>query len=142
MRKQLIGLFCSAIMLITATASFGADPTDTVEKRTAAVKEYLKVVPPENMVKDLISEMMKTVPADQKAVMEKTFKQALDPKFFYQLTLDAMPKHFTTGEIQALTKFYSNPDGASIMKKFGAYMADIMPAIQSQVISALQEMPQ
>lgn len=142
MKKHLVGFFCSGIILITASAGLCADPADTIEKRTAATKEYLRVVPPESMIKDLITEMMRAVPAEQKVVVEKSFKQAMDPNFISQLTLDAMPKHFTTKEIEALTKFYATPEGGAIMKKFGAYMADIMPAIQGRIISALQELPQ
>ena len=36
----------------------------------------------------------------------------------------------------ALAAFYGSPEGRSITKKFGAYMADVMPAIQEE-LSAL-----
>ena len=90
------------------------------------------------MVNDLTSEMLKTVPPEQRPDVDAVLKKALDAKFLEKLTLDSMPKHFSEKEIRAMSKFYGTPEGASIMKKFGAYMADIMPAIQNQVIEALQ----
>jgi hypothetical protein len=49
---------------------------------------------------------------------------------------DAMVKHFTTDELKALADFYGSPVGKSAMQKFGAYMAEVMPAIQSEVLKA------
>ncbi|MBC7962325.1 MAG: DUF2059 domain-containing protein [Steroidobacteraceae bacterium] len=65
-------------------------------------------------------------------------KKALDPKFLESITLETMPNHFTTKEIRAMSKFYSSPEGASILKKFGGYMAAIMLAIQNQIMKAIQ----
>ena len=46
-------------------------------------------------------------------------------------------KNFTTEEIKALTRFCASPEGASIMKKYGAYMADVMPEVQSRIMTIL-----
>ncbi len=132
-----------ALSMVLVTLALYAVPAlagDTPEERTAAAREYLKAVPVNSMVQDLTSEMMKAVPPEQKSDVEALLKKALDPKFLESLTIETMPKHFTTKEIKAMTTFYGTPEGASIMKKFGAYMADIMPAIQTQVIEALQPM--
>ena len=45
-------------------------------------------------------------------------------------------KHFTADELKALADFYGSPVGKSAMKKFGAYMADVMPAIQTEMMKA------
>ncbi|HEY3308891.1 MAG TPA: DUF2059 domain-containing protein [Desulfuromonadaceae bacterium] len=113
--------------------------SDTNEARVAATTEYLKVVSPQNMIDDIISEILKTAPEEHQADLEKTLRTALEPAFIEDLTLKSMPKHFTTSEIRALTKFYSSKEGASIMKKFGAYLSDIMPAIQIKVAFAMQK---
>jgi hypothetical protein len=49
---------------------------------------------------------------------------------------DAMVKHFTTEELKALADFYGSPVGKSAMKKFGSYMADVMPALQAEIMKA------
>ena len=40
-------------------------------------------------------------------------------------------------EINALAAFYASPEGRSITKKFGAYIADVMPAIQEEMAQAM-----
>jgi hypothetical protein len=47
-----------------------------------------------------------------------------------------MVKHFTTEELKALADFYGSPVGKSAMQKFGAYMADLMPIIQAEMMKA------
>ena len=133
---RMIPVVACVFALSSSTALAG----DTLEERTAATRNYLKAVPVNSMVQDLTSEMLKSVPPEQKNEIEALLKKALDPKFLESLTIETMPKHFTSKEINAMATFYGTPEGASIMKKFGAYMADIMPAIQTQVIEALQPM--
>ena len=53
---------------------------------------------------------------------------------------DAMVKNFTTEELKALADFYGSPVGKSAMKKFGAYMADIMPVVQPEIMKAAAKM--
>ena len=55
---------------------------------------------------------------------------------------DAMVKHFTTEELKALADFYGSPVGKSAMQKFGAYMADVMPAIQAEMQKAQAKLNQ
>jgi len=129
-----------SILLLSAALLASAAPThaaDTKNDRIAATREYLKAIPAENMVKDLTSEILKTVPPEQQTMAVETLKKALDPAFLESVILIALPKHFTADEIKALTRFYTSPEGASIMKKYGAFMADIMPAVQSRIMSIL-----
>jgi hypothetical protein len=49
---------------------------------------------------------------------------------------DAMIKHFTTDELKALADFYGSPVGKSVMQKFGAYMAELMPTMQAEIVKA------
>jgi hypothetical protein len=47
--------------------------------------------------------------------------------------------HFTVREMDALTDFYESPEGRSAMKKFGAYMADVMPVIEQEIARAIDQ---
>ena len=55
-------------------------------------------------------------------------------------SMDAMVKNFTTDELKALADFYGSPIGKSAMQKVGAYMADIMPAVQAEIMKAAAKM--
>jgi hypothetical protein len=52
---------------------------------------------------------------------------------------EAMVKHFTADELKALADFYGSPVGKSAMNKIGVYTADIMPAIQAEILKAQAE---
>jgi hypothetical protein len=112
---------------------------DTPANRLAAAKRYLKAVPPAGMVTDSIDRVVGQVPEERRA----EFKQALDKVIksdrIEKITLDAVVKHFTVKEINALTAFYASPEGRSITKKFGAYLADVTPAIQEELALAVEE---
>jgi hypothetical protein len=41
-----------------------------------------------------------------------------------------------------LADFYGSPVGKSAMQKFGAYMADLMPVLQAEIIKAQAKMNQ
>ena len=56
--------------------------------------------------------------------------------------IDAMVKHFTTEELKALADFYGSPVGESAMQKFGAYMADLMPILQAEILKAQAKLNQ
>ena len=43
-------------------------------------------------------------------------------------------------ELNALADFYGSSVGASAMKKFGAYMADVAPALQLELRRGMQEL--
>jgi hypothetical protein len=60
----------------------------------------------------------------------------LDMAALTKAMTDSMVKHFTTEELKALADFYGSPVGKSAMQKFGAYMVDIMPTMQSEIMKA------
>jgi hypothetical protein len=53
-----------------------------------------------------------------------------------------MVKHFTTEELKALADFLRFPVGKSAMQKFGAYMADIMPTMETEIMKAQMKLNQ
>jgi hypothetical protein len=50
---------------------------------------------------------------------------------------NALVTNFTAKELDALTAFYSSPEGKSIMTKMPVYMAQIMPYVQSTALKAV-----
>jgi hypothetical protein len=53
--------------------------------------------------------------------------------------LDGLAKNFTVGELDTMVTFYGSPGGRSALKKFGPFMAEIMPQIQEKVKKGLAE---
>ncbi len=47
--------------------------------------------------------------------------------------VDAMANTFTVEEIEALTQFYSTPEGRSVMEKMSTYMAQLQPVMMKEV---------
>jgi len=55
---------------------------------------------------------------------------------------DAMVKHFTTEELKALADFYGSPIGKLAMQKFGACMADVMSALEAELMKVQAKLNQ
>jgi hypothetical protein len=130
------------IILITLLAvpwAFGQQVADTPANRQAAAKRYLKAVPPSEMVADTLDRVAGQVPEERREEFKKALSKVVSSERIEALTLEAVTKHFTVKEINALAAFYGSPEGRSITKKFGAYMADVMPAIQEELSAAMEE---
>ena len=141
-------LACLALMFGGAGFSFADDKVDeatpakaadTKENRLKAAQRYLKIMPMKDMMEDMAKEMSKTMPADQAAVFKKILTQDVDISVLEKAATESMVKNFTTSEIEALAKFYASPEGRSVMKKLGVYMADVMPAIQQEIARAAEK---
>jgi hypothetical protein len=125
------------VMLSIATAAFALD--DTPANRTKEAERYLKATPPEDMMKDMADKMAMNMPPESRTEFKNLMTKHLDMAAVTKAIKDAMIKHFTTDELKALADFYGSPVGKSAMKKFGVYMTDAMPVIQTQILKAQGE---
>jgi hypothetical protein len=126
--------------VVLAALPVGAQsPPDTPANRLAAAKRYLQAVPPAETVGETLDRVVEQVPEARRAEFRKALAKQVSLDRIAKITLDAVVKHFTVREIEALTAFYGSPEGKSINQKFGAYMADVMPAIQSELAGAIEE---
>jgi hypothetical protein len=111
--------------------------SDTPENRKLAAERYLKVVPPRDLLRNLAANMARRLPPARRrlfmeAISDKELEQAAS-----RIILAALVEHFTAQELNALTAFYSSPEGKSIRPKFGPYMGDIMPQIGAEIRKVL-----
>src|SRR5215467_4290600 len=113
---------------------------DTPETRRKEAERYLQVSPPKTLFEDMADKMAETLPADQREQFKKMMTTQIDIAALSKAMTDAMVKDFTTEELKALADFYGSPVGKSAMKKFGAYMADIMPVVQAEIMKAAAKM--
>jgi len=113
---------------------------DTPETRRKEAERYLQVSPPKALFEDMADKMAANIPADQRDQFKKLMTTEVDIAALSKAMIDAMVKNFTTDELKALADFYGSPVGKSAMKKFGAYMADVMPVVQAEIMKAASKM--
>jgi hypothetical protein len=139
MKKQIITL---TVVTLFTSAAFVFSATDTPETRRHEAERYLQANPPQRMFEDMADKMAANLPPDQREQFKRVMTTQLDVAALTKAMTDAMVKNFTTEELKALADFYGSPVGKSAMQKFGAYMADIMPAMQAEIIKAQAKLNQ
>jgi hypothetical protein len=112
---------------------------DGLAERKAAAERYVAVVPMSRLLDDTATEMAKQLPSDQQSAFIEMMKRTVRADVLERIALEAMIKTFTADELNALADFYGSKNGYSAMRKFGSYMALVMPALQQEVQRALQQ---
>lgn len=123
----------------------GATPAATADSeasRQAAAKQYLEASPPQEMLTEMSNKVVKMLPEKSQKVFLEVMQSKSLQEATYSITLKALVKHFTVTELKAMSAFYGSPEGRDIHKKFGDYMADVMPEINKEVLAALQKVKQ
>jgi len=129
---------CAALVSCSGQPSSPPSATeDTPEARRRAAEEYLRVVPPAELMRDTAEKVSENLPEPARANFIRAMTQDLDLEQLSTAMKDSMVKRFTVNEIDALARFYGSPEGKSVMKKFGLFMADVMPAIQAETMKAI-----
>ena len=127
--STLLFAICLPSTLLVAAA-------DTPESRRRQAERYLQASPPKAMFEDMADKLAANLPPESRAQFKEMMTSQLDIPALTKAMTDALVKHFTTDELKALADFYESPVGKSAMKKFGAYMADLMPVIQAEIMKA------
>jgi hypothetical protein len=125
-----------------ASSAFVFSASDTPETRRREAERYLQVSPPKALFEDMADKMGANLPPDQREQFKRVMTTQLDIAALTKAMIDSMVKNFTTDELKALADFYGSPVGKSAMQKFGAYMADIMPVMQAEIIKASAKLNQ
>jgi hypothetical protein len=137
MQKQ---TFLLTFLPLIISSSFAFSATDTPETRRREAERYLQASPPKAIFQDVADKMAANVPADQREQFKRAMTTDVDIAAPTKAMTDAMVKNFTAEELKALADFYGSPVGKSAMQKFGAYMADVMPVIQAEIMKAAAKM--
>jgi len=133
-------LYIAILLLVSAVLNCGIVLAgDTTEDRTKAAERYLSVMPMKSLMDDTITEMAKQVPAEKRKLFTELMNQFINIEELEKITKKAMIKVFTAEELNALADFYGSKIGKSAMKKFGVYMAEVMPYIQNEMMQAGQK---
>ena len=138
MHKQII---IAAVSLFTSSV-FVYCATDTPETRRHEAERYLQATPAKALFEDIADKMAANLPPEQREPFKRMMTTQLDIPSLTKAMTDAMVKHFTTEELKALADFYGSPVGKSAMQKFGAYMADVMPTLEAEIMKAQAKLNQ
>jgi len=138
MHKQII---IAAVTLFTSSA-FVYCAGDTPETRRHEAERYLQATPAKALFEDIADKMAANLPPEQREPFKRMMTTQLDIPALTKAMTDAMVKHFTTEELKALADFYGSPVGKSAMQKFGAYMADVMPTLEAEIMKAQAKLNQ
>jgi hypothetical protein len=133
MQKQ---IFTLSVLTLCMSSTFVLGATDTPETRRREAERYLQATPPKAMFEDMADKMAASLPPAEREKFKQTLTSQLDVPALTKAMTDAMVKNFTTEELKALADFYGSPVGKSAMQKFGAYMADLMPTMQAEIMKA------
>ena len=134
--------FVLTVLTLVISGNFALSATDTPETRRHEAERYLQATPPKALFEDMAEKMAANLPPDQRDQFKKLMTSQLDIAALTKAMIDSMVKHFTTEELKALADFYGSPVGKSAMQKFGAYMADIMPAMEAEIMKAQAKLNQ
>jgi len=141
---------CAAIAVLAVTligSAAGAQspgvPTaqapggEALAAREAAARRYLAVMTPTAMMEEVSLTTFRGLPPVEAHELAKQFVEELRMDVLERTMIEAIARNFTIAEIDALTEFYASPHGRSAMSKMSAYMADLTPAMQSEMHRAL-----
>jgi len=130
------------VLFLFISCSLAFSEPDTPETRRHEAERYLQATPPKALFEDMADKMAANLPPDQRDQFKQLMTSQLDIAALTKAMIDSMVKHFTTEELKALADFYGSPVGKSAMKKFGAYMADIMPTMEAEIMKAQAKLNQ
>ena len=126
------------VLMFCFSHSFALE--DTPGNRKAAAEKYMEVASTDAMMKDVVDGMSMNMPPEKRDEFRSFMLEYVDYSVIDQSIKAAMMRHFTAEELEALTDFYSRPVAESAMKKFGLYMANVMPVIEAEMMRAVGQL--
>src|SRR5713101_8951649 len=150
-RILLAALFCLCVSLMSVAQQTASDAPATKED----VQKYLDVMHSREMMLQMVDAMSKPVhqmiheqylkdkdklPADFEARMNKMLDDSMKAFPWDEILQSMVPvyqKHFTKGDVDALTAFYGAPTGQKILRELPAITAEamqsMMPVLRKQM---------
>jgi hypothetical protein len=127
------------LLALVVSTPAGAQSSDTTAARHVAAQRYVSAVPIEPVLDDMIATLSKQIPSDRREEFVTRVRKLVPVDAIQAQTIEALSRHFTVDEIDALTRFWGSPEGRAIMGKMGAYMGEVMPQIQREMLRAQEK---
>jgi len=140
--KQLLTLLAAVAIVAAGCASGDGEfesVADTPENRAVAAERYEAAMPVEVLLEELVYSMVGRVAEDQRDAFLAHMAEAVDVEGMREVTHEVMVRHFTADELNAQAAFYESEEGKSVAIKSRAYMAELMPRFQSELVRAASE---
>ncbi|MCK5872478.1 MAG: DUF2059 domain-containing protein [Methylococcales bacterium] len=137
--NPIISFIASVFLIISLSSCTALTPKEEAIAKTKAIERYLEVVPTKVMINDMILKMAKTLPEEVQTKIMNDVVQKLNFELLETAMKKSMQKHFTLKEVNYMVATSLSPEGKSVIKKTGDYMADIMPVMQAEILRILTE---
>ena len=109
---------------------------DSPSNRMIEAERYLQTTPPQALFEDMAEQMANHLASSERRIFKGLMMKHLDLEALTEAFKKALVDNFTANELGALADFYGSEVGKSAMKKFGTYMADVMPTIDAEMTKA------
>jgi uncharacterized protein len=136
-RNSLAALVLAATAL-AAAAQGAAPPLDPARARAA--DRLMEVQSPRQLMQDMAVKMSAQMEPAQREPFMAMMRDAQLLDRIILLTREALARHFTAEELNALADFYSQPIARSAMGKMDSYMADIAPRMIHEILQKAREL--
>jgi hypothetical protein len=124
----------AVVSFILSCTTVSLTAADTPESRRDEAERYLQAVPPKALFEDMAEKMSTNMPPDQRAQSRHDFTTRR-PRY-HQGDDGCDGETFLERGIKSTGGFLWISVGKSAMQKFGAYMSDLMPTIQAEMMKA------
>src|SRR5262249_51005230 len=132
-----VSLALGITLLAPAAFAQSAQSADSSADRKAAALRYLKVSRTQSLMNDMIEIISKQVPEDRREECIALMRRLIDNERLESQVVDALARHYTLAELQAMEKFYGSPEGRSIQTKLTGYLTEVMAIFQTEVMRIL-----
>jgi hypothetical protein len=132
--RFIVAIICVGLGLAPSAAA--GNLPDTPDSRRAAAARYIDIADFDTLVQNIIGAAALKLPENRRSDFKDRMKWKVRVKEIESAAMQSLVTHFTTAELNALVNFAETPRGGAVMQKFGAYMADVMQDIQSEMVRA------
>jgi uncharacterized protein len=150
-------LICAVLCFFIGSLGF-AQTGDDAPATKDDVEHYLDAVHARDMMKQMVAAMVKPMhkmvhdemtkdkdklPPDFESQMNKTMDEMMKDMPFDEMINAMIPtyqKHFTKGDMDALTAFYSAPTGQKLLRETPQIMAEYMESIEPIMRRSMDKM--
>lgn len=132
----------AAFVLLLAVAG-GCDrpaktkEADTPEARHQAAQRYMAQVPLSDTLEAIAEQLAAQREPAQRQALRELLRREIRQELVARATTEALVRHFTVAEINALAEFNARPEARSIQLKMPAYTADVVPPLRAEISRVL-----
>jgi hypothetical protein len=122
-------LLVALMLLVGQSSVFGQESA----QKLAAANGYMEVAFDMQLVVEFTEALLQSVPPDRKDAVANAIRTYFSTDRYKTVAINAMVATFSASEMDALTNVYATPEGASAMRKMGAYARTVIPLLTRDI---------